>query len=437
MTLEQRTIATVTKRLIPLLIVLYVVAFVDRSAVGVARLTMSADINLSAAAYGLGAGMFFIGYFLFEVPSNIAMHRFGAKAWFARILVTWGVITALTGFTQGPVSFYILRFLLGAAEAGFFPGVVYYLTLWYPQRHRNGATARFILAQPIALLIMGPLGGLLIGMNGLGLHGWQWLFIVVGLAAVVMVIPTLTLLPDGPSKAKWLEPEQAAWIEQELEKDRQTFGQTAYQNPWKAILDRRVLLLACTYLPLTTGAYGISLWLPTLTKSFGVDNTMAGVLSGLPYIFTIIGILAVVPWSRRFKDAYAPLAILYGVAGVSTALSVTFNQPVLQMVALCAAAMTLYPVTAIFFPIPSKILTGASAAAGIALVNSIGNLGGFVGPYVVGAITEATGSVTGGMYFLGAVLCFGIVLTYLSKALLDKPHRNEDGTVARTHADSQ
>lgn len=417
---QTATIKKVTRRLIPLLILFYVLAFVDRSAIGFAKLTMNADLGLSEAMYGLGAGLFFIGYFLFEVPSNLLMHRFGARKWFARILLTWGLITALMAFAQGPVSFYILRFLLGAAEAGFFPGVIFYLTLWYPAKFRKSATSQFVLAQPIALMLMAPLAGWMLGLSGFGMQGWQWLFIVVGVAAMLGAVPCLKYLTDRPKNADWLAPQEAQWIEDQLTRDAAESGAADHKNPLRALLDKRVLLLGFVYVLLCTGVYGLGFWLPTVIKAFGVSNMVTGLLTMIPYVAAIAGLLFTAWAVKRYNGNYLPLAIAFGGSAVGMFMSTVFSQPTLQLVFLSLCAFFIFPTTSTFWPIPSSILVGATAAAGIAAINSIGNLGGFVGPYIVGAIADATGSTRYGMVFLSGCLALACVMVGVVKATLGK-----------------
>lgn len=421
MDLETRTVRKVTTRLIPMLIVLYVLAFVDRSVISVAKLTMSPDIGLSEAAYGLGAGLFFIGYFIFEVPSNLLMHRFGAKAWFARILITWGLFTALMAFAWDPTSFYVLRFLLGAAEAGFFPGVIYYLTLWYPAKQRKTATSQFVLSQPIALLLMSPIAGLLISITWFDIAGWKWLFILAGGVAMLGAIPCLLWLPNAPKDVDWLEPEEAAWITETLEKERVELGQTDHKNPLRALLDKRVLLLSFVYVLLCTGVYGLSLWLPTVVKAFGdLSNTQTGLISAIPYVFAILGLLATGRLLRTYKGSYLPLAVVFAASGVGLIISTFAGSPVMQLVFLSATAFFLFPTTPCFWPIPNSILVGATAAAGIAAINSVGNLGGFIGPYIVGWLTQVTGDTRAGMVFLASALILGALMVGVVKSTLGK-----------------
>lgn len=422
MEFEKDVIRKVTLKLIPALIVLYCVAYIDRAAVGFAHLHMGADVGIGDAAYGLGAGLFFIGYFLFEVPSNLFLDKFGARRWFARILLTWGLITMAMALIEGPKSFYALRFLLGVAEAGFFPGVLYLITQWFPVRHRGKIMGLFILSQPIAMVIAGPLSGLLLGMDGIAnLHGWQWLFVIVGLPAVLLALPTLLYLPDNIKTVQWLTAEQKTWLSNELVKDETEYDQTRHGNPLHALKDKRVLLLALFYLPVTLSIYGLNLWLPTIIKQFGgVSDIQIGFLSSIPYILGIVGLLIIPRSTDRLNDRYGHLGFLYGLGACSMFLSAWLSAPVLQLIALSLVAFCLFSTTAVFWTLPGRFLTGASAAAGIALINSVGNLGGYLGPYGIGLLKEYTGNMAAGLYFLTVVMLFGLVLTYVIYSKLEK-----------------
>jgi MFS family permease len=405
MSQEIRLIRRITLKLIPFLILLYLIAYVDRSAVGFAKLHMGADVGIGDAAYGLGAGLFFIGYFLLEIPSNLMLERFGARRWFARIMLTWGAITMGMAFVQGPTSFYVMRFLLGAAEAGFFPGVLYYITQWFPVRHRGKILGLFILSQPIAMMITGPISGGLLGLEGVGgLHGWQWLFLCIGAPAILLTWPVLHWLPDGPKDVQWLDQAEKEWLSGELRKDK------------------RVLLLALFYLPVTLSIYGLGLWLPTLIKQFGGSDLVTGFVSSVPYIFGIIGLLIVPRSSDRLNDRYGHLAVLYVIGALGLFLSAYLSVPVLQLAALCLVAFSLFSCTAVFWTLPGRFFAGASAAAGIALINSVGNLGGYIGPFVIGWLKEITGSLATGLYFLSAVMVCGLILTGIVYRVLERKH---------------
>ncbi|AUX91234.1 MFS transporter [Acinetobacter sp. ACNIH1] len=393
---------------------LYLVAYIDRAAVGFAHLHMGADVGIGDAAYGLGAGLFFIGYFLFEVPSNLLLDKFGARKWFARILLTWGLITMAMALIQGPHSFYILRFLLGVAEAGFFPGVLYLITQWYPVRHRGKIMGMFILSQPIAMMVAGPLAGTLLGMDGIAnMHGWQWLFVMVGLPAVLLSLPTLLYLPDNISAVKWLSNEQKNWLKNELVKDEAEYDQTRHGNPLHALKDKRVLTLALYYLPVTLSIYGLNLWLPTIIKQFsGGSDLQVGFLSSIPYVFGIIGLLIIPLSTDKLNDRYGHLSFLYALGACGMFFSAWLTSPVMQLIALSVVAFALFSTTAVFWTLPGRFLTGASAAAGIALINSVGNLGGYIGPFGIGLLKQYTGNMASGLYFLTIVMIFGLILTY-------------------------
>ncbi|RMS79883.1 MFS transporter [Pseudomonas syringae pv. cerasicola] len=324
-------------------------------------------------------------------------------------------------FVQGPHSFYVMRFLLGAAEAGFFPGVLYYITQWFPVRHRGKILGLFILSQPIAMMITGPVSGGLLGMDGiLGLHGWQWLFI--GTPAILLTWPVLRWLPDGPQQVKWMDQTEKDWLTGELKKDLEEYGQTRHGNPLHALKDKRVLLLALFYLPVTLSIYGLGLWLPTLIKQFGGSDLTTGFVSSVPYIFGIIGLLIVPRSSDRLNDRYGHLAVLYVLGAIGLFCSAWLTLPVAQLAALCVVAFALFSCTAVFWTLPGRFFAGASAAAGIALINSVGNLGGYIGPFVIGALKEITGSLASGLYFLLGVMVFGLLLTGIVYHVLERKH---------------
>ncbi|MCO4891369.1 MFS transporter [Cupriavidus sp. WGtm5] len=407
------------RRLIPFLALIYVVAYIDRSVVGFAKLHMNAAIGISDAAYGLGAGLFFIGYFLCEVPSNLALERFGARRWFARILLTWGLITMAMAFTQGAHSFYVLRFLLGAAEAGLYPGILYFLTKWFPMRHRARIIGLLVLAQPIALIITGPIAGLVLSTQGLfGMSNWQTLFVLSGLPAVVLCLPTLRILPESPASAAWLAPAERAWIERELAADQAAYALKPHGNPLQALRDKRVLLLSLLFLPFPLSIYGLSLWLPTIIKQFGVTDAMTGLLSAVPYLFAVVGLYLVPRHSDRKGERYGHIVVVSGMAAVTMALSAWVQSPVLQFLFICLTAFSIYSIQAVVWALPGEFLTGASAAVGIATINSLANLGGYFGPYGIGVIKDATGSLAAGLYFLSAMLVFAVVMAFVVRAAL-------------------
>ncbi|WP_427307504.1 MFS transporter [Cupriavidus sp. H39] len=416
---EHRIIGMLVRRLIPFLALIYVVAYIDRSVVGFAKLHMNAAIGISDAAYGLGAGLFFVGYFLCEVPSNLALERFGARRWFARILFTWGVITMAMALTSGPHSFYVLRFLLGAAEAGLYPGILYFLTKWFPMRHRARIIGLLVLAQPIALIITGPIAGLVLSTHGVfGMSNWQTLFVLSGLPAVLLCLPTLKLLPESPASAAWLAPADRAWIERELAADQATYALKAHGNPLRALRDKRVLLLSLLFLPFPLSIYGLSLWLPTIIKQFGVTDAMTGLLSAVPYLFAVVGLWLVPRHSDRKRERYGHIVVVSGMAAITMALSAWVQSPALQFLFICLTAFSVYSIQAVVWALPGEFLTGASAAVGIATINSLANLGGYFGPYGIGVIKDATGSLAAGLYFLAVMLLFAVVMAFVVRAAL-------------------
>ncbi|QBY50916.1 MULTISPECIES: MFS transporter [Cupriavidus] len=416
---ETRIVGMLVRRLIPFLALIYVVAYIDRSVVGFAKLHMNAAIGISDAAYGLGAGLFFVGYFLCEVPSNLALERFGARRWFARILLTWGLITMAMAFTQGAHSFYVLRFLLGAAEAGLYPGILYFLTKWFPMRHRARIIGLLVLAQPIALIITGPIAGLVLSTQGLfGMSNWQTLFVLSGLPAVLLCLPTLRILPESPASAAWLAPADRAWIERELAADQAAYALKPHGNPLQALRDKRVLLLSLLFLPFPLSIYGLSLWLPTIIKQFGVTDAMTGLLSAVPYLFAVVGLYLVPRHSDRKGERYGHIVVVSGMAAITMALSAWVQSPVLQFLFICLTAFSIYSIQAVVWALPGEFLTGASAAVGIATINSLANLGGYFGPYGIGVIKDATGSLAAGLYFLAAMLVFAVVMAFVVRAAL-------------------
>ncbi|WP_429499340.1 MFS transporter [Robbsia andropogonis] len=415
---EHRIVRRISLRLVPFLVLLYLVAYIDRSTLGFAKLQMNDDVGIGDAAYGFGAGLFFIGYFLFEVPSNVMLVKVGASRWFARILVTWGAITAAMCLISGPHSFYLLRFLLGAAEAGFYPGAVYFLCQWFPSNHRAKIFGLFLLSQPFALIITGPLSGALLDMEGVaGLHGWQWLFLLTGIPAILLAVPTLLILPDTPAKARWLPEADRRWLERTLERERAAAPQPlihGVRGLLSVVKDRRILLLALYFLPYPLAIYGLSTWLPTIVKGFGGSNITTGLLTAVPYVFAVVGLLTIPRSSDKRDERMWHIALSAGVGAIGLAVSASVHSPVVQLAALSVTACALYAAQPVFWTLPGRFLSGTQAAAGIAVINSIGNLGGYLGPFAVGAIKQTTGRIEDGLYFLsGGVLLLGVLLTFV------------------------
>lgn len=409
------TYRKVAWRLLPFLFLCYVVAYLDRVNVGFAKLQMLSDLKFSETAYGLGAGIFFIGYFIFEIPSNLILHRTGARRWIARIMVTWGILSAAMMFVTSETAFYTLRFLLGAAEAGFFPGIILYLTYWFPAKQRARIVALFMTAIAMSGVIGGPLSGWIMtslaGVNGWA--GWQWLFLIEGLPSVAMGIAVLFFLDDSIRSAKWLSPAEKDLLEREIAADQKT---QSHMSVGQTLRDPRVLLLAGLYFCFIMGLYGVSFWLPQLIKGLGVkDLASIGLLSAIPYGLAAIAMV----WVGRSSDTHQERRLhlvvpaLLGAAGLALA-GVYGSQPVLGMLALTLGTAGVLSVLPVFWTLPTALLGGAGAAAGIALINSVGNLAGFASPYMVGAIKDATGSTTLGMYVLAASMVLGAVLSLVA-----------------------
>ncbi len=406
MTEQDQVFAKCAWRLIPFMALLYVVNFVDRVNVGFAALTMNRDLGFSPTVFGFGAGIFFIGYFLFHVPATVILARVGARRGVFCILAAWGAISASCALVQGPASFYILRFLLGVAEAGFFPGMIFYLTLWFPLAYRARFIASFAAAIPLANIIGGPLSGLILGMDGvLMLHGWQWLFLIEGLPAVFFAGAVLKFLPDGPAQASWLTADEKQTIATRLAAE----NPAEHSNLWPALRDPRVLALGLALSGFGCGLYGLALWLPQIVQEMGFSNRTTGFIVALPYL---AGLAAMVLCGRS-SDArgeriwHIALPLLFAASGFALA-SVT-QSDFLTLAALTCAAMGILGMVGPFFSLPSSFLQGAAAAGGIALINSIGVLGGFVGPFAIGVVREQTGGYETAM----AMLAFVFVLSAL------------------------
>jgi ACS family tartrate transporter-like MFS transporter len=420
--LEQRTIAKVSARLIPFLILCYFVAYLDRVNVGFAALTMNKDLGLSASAFGFGAGIFFLAYFLFEVPSNLFLERVGARKWIARIMFTWGVISGATAFIGGELSFYVVRVLLGIAEAGFFPGIIFFLTLWFPAVYRARIIGYFMAAIPLSTVIGAPLSGLLLGLDGfMGMKGWQWLFILEAAPAVILSVVVFFYLTDRPADATWLEPDERAWLVARLEQEQNKRETVRRYSVMQALLNPKVLALSLVYFGAVATNYGLSFFLPQIVKAFGVSNLQAGLITALPYV---VGVISIVWWGRhsdRTLERRFHLAFPLFVASAGIAASTALDDPTMKMVALSIAGFGIFGCLPVFWTFPTAFLSGAAAAGGIALINSIGNLAGFAGPYAMGRIRDATGSYTGGLLSLSAA---GFMAMFIVLAL-DHDHSLE------------
>jgi ACS family tartrate transporter-like MFS transporter len=411
---EKRTLRRIAWRIVPFICFLYFIAFIDRVNIGFASLTMNKDIGLSPAVYGFGAGIFFLGYFIFEVPSNLILEKVGARIWIARVMLTWGIISGAMAFVTGPTSFYILRFLLGAAEAGFFPGIILYLSYWFPGRSRASVTAIFMAAAPISVALGSPVSAALLQLNGvMGLRGWQWMFILEALPALIMAVVTFFYMTDRPAKASWLPADEKAWLVEIMDAEIAARAGAAHHSPWRALVDPRVLALSLIYFGTSAGLYTLGIWAPQIIKQLGVTTMTVGFLNMIP---PIISVVAMVLWSRHSdrtgeRSWHVVIACLVASAGLALAgwstgligviLTLTFVN-----IGISAAKPPLWSM-------PTLFLSGPAAAAGIATINSIGNLGGFVGPSMIGWIKQRTGSFAGGLYFVAGLLVLSAVVTLI------------------------
>lgn len=414
--IEKQVTRKIFIRLLPLLICLYIISYLDRVNVGFAALTMNADIGLSAAVYGWGAGLFFIGYCLFEVPSNILMTKVGPRRWIARILFTWGTVATCMALVEGPKSFLTLRFLLGVAEAGFFPAVIVYLTLWFPARYRARIISTFMLSIPISLAIGAPASTALLQLDGmLGLKGWQWLFIIQGIPGVLMVAVVLKYLPDSPKKAKWLTDEEREWLAAELEKDvQQSVASGGPVSVWRIFLNPVILALCAIYFCACAANVGLSMFLPQILKLQGFEHMEIGYLTAIPYIVGCIGMVSIGFLSDRYQQRKKFLLIAMMCVAVGLAGAGWLTGSNLAIVAMCVATIGIMGCKGPFWPLPALYLSGTSAAAGVALINSVGNLGGFFGPGLVGMAKEYTGSFQSGLYLLAGLALFAVLLTAIA-----------------------
>ena len=399
---EQRTIAKVSWRLLPLIVVIYFVAYMDRTNVGFAAISMNEDLGFTAYVYGWGAGIFFLGYFLFEVPSNVILEKTGARIWISRIMITWGLVAGAMAFITGPISFLVLRFLLGVAEAGFFPGMILYFTYWFPSKYRARVIAALFLAVPGSNAITAAISGALLQLDGvLGLRGWQWLFIVEAVPSVLLAFAVLALMTDRPAKANWLSAQEKEWLETTLENERRAITkQHSDFTLWRGLTDPRVLVLSIIYLTAVTGTYGITFFMPLMLKSLGLSDFGTGLVTAIPYTIGTVGMVLWSISSDRTGERRLHFAAAYYLAAIGLIGAGFFNGTWWAVIAMSVAAIGIYGAKPAFWPLPSTFLTGTAAAGGIALINAIGNLGGFVGPYAVGWIKDATGSYAAGLYFL-------------------------------------
>ena len=410
---EIRTIAKVSRRLVPFLIICYFVAYLDRVNVGFAALTMNQDLGLSQTAFGFGAGIFFIAYFIFEVPSNLLLERFGARKWIARIMLSWGILSGAMAFIPeiaratglgNENSFYLVRVLLGAAEAGFFPGIIFYLTLWFPTEYRARIVGYFMAAIPLSTVIGAPISGVLLYLHGgLGLAGWQWLFIIEAVPAIILSGVVFFYLTDRPADAAWLAPDERQWLAERLTLEQRQRVAIQDYSVTQALVNPRVLGLSMVYFGAVATTYGLSFFLPQIVKAFGLNTFLTTLVSAAPYA---VGLIGMVWWGRRSdrvveRRFHTAFPLFVAAAGI--AVSTVFDDPTLKMISLCIAGFGIFACLPVFWTLPTAFLSGAAAACGIAVINSIGNLAGFAGPFAMGWIKDHTGSYTGGLLLLSGL----------------------------------
>jgi ACS family tartrate transporter-like MFS transporter len=421
--LETLTLAKVTKRLVPFLILCYFIAYLDRVNVGFAALTMNQELGLSQTAYGFGAGIFVLAYFLFEGPSNLMLERFGARKWIARIMISWGLLSGLMAFIPNIAratgmgnenAFYLIRVLLGIAEAGFFPGIIFYLTLWFPAVYRARIVGYFMAAIPLSTVIGAPISGILLTMHGLGgLAGWQWLFIIEAVPAIILSGVVFFYLTDRPADATWLTAEERNWLAERLTLEEKQREAVQHFTVGQALVNPKVIALSLVYFGAVATNYGLGFFLPQIVKTFGLTTFMTTVVSAAPYA---VGTIAMVLWalrSDRVGERRWHTGIPLFIAAAGIAASTMLDDPTLKMLAFCVAGFGIFACLPVFWTLPTAFLSGAAAAAGIAVINSIGNLAGFAGPFAMGWIKDHTGSYAGGLLLLAGlgIIAMGIVLS--------------------------
>ena len=406
--LEATTIRLVSRRFMPLLLCAYIISYLDRVNVGFAALTANADLGLTPTLYGWGAGLFFVGYFLFEFPSNLVLERVGARLWIMRIMVTWGLISAAMALVTGPISFFVARFFLGVAEAGFFPGIILFLTYWFPRKYRARYIGLFMIGIPVSSLIGAPISGMLLGLDGVwGLKGWQWMYVLEALPSLVIGGLVYLLLTDRPAGAHWLSDRQRAWLEATLAQEQAVARPHARMGYLASMTDRRVLVYSLLFFNVTSASYGLSLWLPQIVKNFGLSNAQTGWVSAIPFAF---GTAAMIAWGRHSdqkNERVMHTAACAFVMAAGLGACVLTDSPWWQMAAICFAALGIFGVKGPFLAMLSEAFAGPGTAGGIAMATAIGNLSGFLPPYAVGWIKSETGSFSLGLLFLATLAALG------------------------------
>jgi len=412
--LEASTVRRISRRIVPFIIVLYFLSFLNRVNVGFAGLTMNHDIGLTPAMFGFGAGIFFVGYILFGMPSNLALQRYGARRWIALLMVVWGTLSAATAVVSGPYSFYLLRFLLGLAEAGFFPGIILYLSYWFPARHRAFVTAIFMTAAPLSNMIGSPISGALMGMNGVAhLYGWQWLFILEGAPTVLLGVISWFFLTDRPGDAAWLEPAQRQWLTGEMARERAAQAGRSASSVWGAIKDPRVLMLALVYAGTSTGLYAVGIWAPMIINRFGFSYFELGLVNAIPNLVAVIGMVLWAKNSDRTGERRLHVSLACLAAGVGMLVAGHAESVVILIVGLSVANFGINAAKPPLWSMPTQFLSGSAAAAGIALINAMGSLiGGTFGPMVIGKLRGMSGDFSLGLYFVSGTLIASALISY-------------------------
>jgi MFS transporter, ACS family, tartrate transporter len=403
--LEARTMAKVSRRLIPFVIICYFVAYLDRVNLSFAALEMNKDLKFSSTVYGLGAGIFFISYFLLETPSNLVLVRVGARRWIARIMFTWGILSGAMAFVNSETSFYIIRFLFGAAEAGFFPGILFYLTLYFPAAYRGRMVSLYMVAIPVSAVIGAPVSTLVLQyMDGLlGIKGWQWVFLSEALPALILSAVVLWYMTDEPSQAKWLADDERAWLVNRQAAERREREAVHDLTVMQVLFNPRVLMFGVSGFGIAYSIYGIFYFLPQIVKAFGLSNMQTGLVSAIPFAVGAIGMIWYGKRSDRLMERRSHTCIAFMITAIGLVATAVTPDPYIRLVTLCVASFGAFAVLPVFWSMPTAFLSGAAAAAGVAYINSIANIAGFIGPFVMGWIKDTTGSFDGGLLVIAAI----------------------------------
>ncbi len=414
----QQAVSKIKHRVLPLFVVMFIVNYIDRVNIGFVRSHLATDVGISTAAYGLGAGLFFVGYAIFEVPSNLLLQHFGAKAWLTRIMATWGLAATAMAFVNSETTFYLLRFLLGAAEAGFFPGVIYYFTQWLPASERGRAMAIFLSGSALASILSGPISGGLLQLEGAGLHGWQWMFIIEGMASVLLCGFVWFWLDSMPADARWLSAEERTAITRTIvaEQAERMKHKPAHVSPLQLLRDPQILIFCFIYFSISLTIYGATFWLPSIIRKMGsFSDFQVGLFNSIPWLISIVAMYAFAALAARFRHQQAWAATALVIAAIGMFAS-TFGNPVCAFVSICFAAVGFKAASSLFWPLPQGYLDARIAAGVIALINSIGNLGGFVAPTTFGYLEQRTGSIQGGLMGLAITSLVAAGVVFLARS---------------------